>query len=141
MSPSRWLIAGGAALALAATAPFAGAAATKTLKATLSGSTEVPKGDPDGKGNATIRIKGSQVCYTFAYSKIDTPNAAHIHEGAKGKAGPVVVPFFNKAHKKTGCVTVKSSVAKGIAAKPGEYYVNLHNAKYPGGALRGQLHK
>ena len=141
MDKSRWLVAACVALALAATASLAAAASTTTLHATLSGSSETPKGDPDGKGNATIRITGTKVCYTFAYSKIDTPNAAHIHKGAKGTAGPVVVPFFMKPHKKTGCVTVKSSLAKAIASKPGDYYVNLHNAKYPGGAIRGQLHK
>jgi hypothetical protein len=141
MSKSRWLVTACAALALATTASFAGAASTTTLKATLSGTTEIPKGDPDGSGTATIKITGTKVCYTFTYSKIGTPNAAHIHEAAKGKAGPVVVPFFNKAHAKTGCVTTKSSEAKSLAKNPGSYYVNLHNAKYPGGALRGQLHK
>ena len=53
-----------------------GAASTTTLHATRSGKSEVPKGDPDGKGNATIRITGNKVCYTFAYSKIDAPSAS-----------------------------------------------------------------
>lgn len=141
MSTSRWLIAGGAALALATTAPLAGAARTTTLKATLTGKVEVPAGDPDGRGQATIRIKGRQVCYSLAYTKIGRPNAAHIHKGAKGTAGPVVVGLFNAPHKRSGCVTTTSALAKAIVKKPGDYYVNLHNTAFPNGAIRGQLHR
>jgi hypothetical protein len=65
--------------------------------------------------------------------------AAHIHKGKPGVAGPVVVPF-GKSYKSKGCTTASASLAAAILKTPGAYYVNVHNAKYPAGALRGQLH-
>jgi len=139
----QFIPAAAVAAALLVGVSLAGAASTTTLKASLSGKTEVPdKGDPDGKGNATVRITGKKVCWTFSYSKIDAPVAAHIHKGARGKAGAVVVPFFGAPPaKRTGCVNAKSAVAAAIAKNPGRYYVNLHSKRFPGGVLRGQLHK
>jgi len=32
-------------------------------------------------------------------------------------------------------------VAKNILQHPEQYYVNVHNAEWPGGAVRGQLSK
>jgi hypothetical protein len=67
--------------------------------------------------------------------------AGHIHKGGKTVAGPVSVPLFTKPTKKpSGCVTAKSSIIKAIRKNPSGYYVNVHTAKYPAGAARGQLH-
>jgi CHRD domain-containing protein len=126
------------ALALAASSSSSG-----TVTAKLSGKVEVPKGDPDGTGTATIRLNAStgKVCWTFKFSNIAKPNASHIHEGKAGKAGPVVIPL-GKAFKAKGCTTVTGKAKREVRdtiEKPGDYYVNIHNAKYPGGAVRGQL--
>jgi len=51
---------------------------------------------------------------------------------------PVVVPF-GKTYKGKGCTTTTQAIASAISKSPSAYYVNVHNAKYPGGALRGQL--
>ena len=68
------------------------------------------------------------------------PLASHIHKGAKGKAGDVVVALFgNPPAKHSGCVTAKKSVIAAITAKPHNYYVNVHTKKYGAGAVRGQL--
>jgi CHRD domain-containing protein len=109
-----------------------------SLHATLSGKVEVPKGDPDGTGTAEVKINGSQVCWEITAAKIGKPNAAHIHKGGPGKAGPVVVPF-GKTYKQKGCQKATAAIAKAIQQKPAAYYVNVHNVKYPGGAVRGQL--
>lgn len=130
-----------AAVALAVPALALGAAgSTVKLQAALSGRTEVPKGDPNGRGTAAIDITGTKVCWQLTYRNIVTPTAAHIHRGGAGRAGPVVVPLGAKFTRK-GCGTAPAAVARAIAANPAGYYVNIHNARYPGGAIRGQLKK
>ena len=116
-------------------------AATKTLTTTMTGKAESPKGDPNGKGSAKITLNTAtgKVCFRLSWSGIGTPNAAHIHKGKKGVAGPVVVPIFGGAPKHTGCVKGDKKTVASIAKNPGAYYVNVHNTKYPAGALRGQL--
>src|SRR3954447_3662728 len=111
---------------------------SNSLHATLTGKAETPKGDPDGKGTAEIKITGRKVCWEIKVSNVQTIVAAHIHKGRPGVAGPVVVPF-GKAFKAKGCTTTTAAVAAAIQKAPSAYYVNVHNAKYPGGALRGQL--
>jgi len=118
--------------------------------ATLSGSSEVPgPGDPDGTGAATVSIAldagtlpaTAEVCFDLAYSGIANPTAAHIHDAPTGSAGPVVVDFGAPTPNSfSGCVdNVANALAADILANPAEYYVNVHNADYPAGAIRGQL--
>jgi len=116
-------------------------AADKTITVSMTGKAETPKGDPNGKGTAKVTLQQSKgkVCFNLTWSGIGTPTASHIHKGKKGVAGPVVIPFFGGAPKHKGCVTASKSLIAAIAKNPGGYYVNLHNAKYPGGALRAQL--
>jgi hypothetical protein len=114
--------------------------------AQLSGANEVPTaGDPDGTGGSTVSIAvlsdtEAEVCWDLAYSGIDAPTAAHIHRGAAGVAGPVVVDFGAPgATSHAGCADVTAGLADEIVAGPAGFYVNVHNGAFPGGALRGQL--
>lgn len=144
MHQTRFRIAAGL-VALAAggagSATLATAASTTTLHAKLTGKAEQPAGDTNGKGSATIRVKGRKVCFTLNYTKIAKPNAAHIHRGAPGESGSVVVGLFAGSPKKTGCVTTTSDLATELAKHPGRFYVNIHNGDFPNGAIRGQLKK
>jgi hypothetical protein len=117
-----------------------GAAAKTVVKATLAGASEVPKGSPTGKGTATITLAGNKVCWTLTFTGIGTPAASHIHKGKPGTAGPVVVPLGG-AFKAKGCTTASAALVRAIGRTPGAYYVNIHTAKFPGGAIRGQLHR
>ena len=66
--------------------------------------------------------------------------AAHIHIAPAGSPGPVVIPLPpDSATGGSGCVTADRDLVKAIIKDPGAYYFNVHNATYPGGALRGQL--
>ena len=122
-----------------------------TLAATLKGANEVPgPGDPDGRGRALVRLAGDQACFLLQWSGIGAPTASHIHEGRAGAPGPVVVPFFQPGvnaaslpdtlSSVAGCVAVDPALAARIAARPGSWYVNIHTADFPAGAIRGQLH-
>src|SRR3954469_19893137 len=138
----KFRIAVAAALAVAVVPLTASAAMSPIVSAKLSGKSEAPKkGEEAGSGLAVINLnaaKGS-VCWQFKNVKgVVKPTASHIHKAAKGKAGPVVVPLGG-AYKAKGCTTASKSVITAIETKPGAYYVNIHNAEYPDGAIRGQL--
>jgi hypothetical protein len=119
---------------------LAGGSSKVKLEAKLAGANETPKGAPGGKGSADVVLTGTKVCWEFKYSGIGKPTAAHIHKGKPGTAGPVVVPF-GSAFKRSGCTTAPAAVANAIVKNPAGYYVNIHTAKFPGGAIRGQLEK
>ena len=111
----------------------------------LTGAAEVPgPGDPDGSGTARITINVGQrtLCYELRVSNIAPATAAHIHEAPADKAGPVVVPLAAPTGgSSSGCVTLDRDALKEIAKNPDDYYVNVHNAEFPAGAVRGQLAK
>ena len=62
----------------------------------------------------------------------------HIHKGRKGVSGPVAIAF-EATYKAAGCAKAPKAVVEAIETNPNRYYANIHNAKYPGGPLRGQL--
>lgn len=121
------------------------AVADHTMKIILSGASEVPgPGDPDGKGtvNLTFNPDKGEVCYDIAVSDIEAPTAAHIHIGAVGKSGGPKVTFAKGTDGSwRGCASLDKELLKEIVKKPADYYVNVHNAEFPNGALRGQLSK
>ena len=111
------------------------------LSAKLSGSVEVPKGAMAGHGivNLTLNSTKGTVCWTFSdVSGLGVASAAHIHKAPAGKAGAVVVPLGG-SFKTKGCQTATKAAIDAIESSPNAYYVNVHTAKYPNGAIRGQL--
>lgn len=129
------------ALAIAGLAAPASAAEIK-LSAHLGGAGSA---DTDGAGHANFRIDAAtnQVCYDLMVEKIADATMAHIHKAPAGANGPVAVPLNKPGAdgKASGCATVGAPVVADILANPGGYYVNVHNADFPGGAIRGQLSK
>lgn len=130
------------------------------VAAPLSGDQEVSSGDPDGSGTFHLFSDGSSLCLALAVDEVAPPTAAHLHASPAGQDGPVVVDL--EADFELGlsvsCAedddvdgaalstatgldldgTEPEFVAQGIAS-PANFYVNVHNAEYPAGALRGQL--
>jgi hypothetical protein len=129
-------------LALPALALASGQSMSPVVSAKLKGSNEAPvKGDPNGSGLAIVHFNATKgtTCWDFkAIRGIAAPTAAHIHKGRKGASGPVVIAF-GAAYKTKGCVKASKATIEKIETSPNAYYVNIHNAKYPAGALRGQL--
>lgn len=116
------------------------------MLATLSGEEEVPgPGVADGTGTAEVRFADDQLCYDLKVTMGEKPTLTHIHQGAKGEAGPVVVdlkPSFapgETAFLAEGCVTPEAAKVNPIISDPSAFYVNVHSAEHPNGALRGQL--
>jgi CHRD domain len=139
-------------LAVPGAAASGGSGKVTRLAATLDGANEVPgPGDPDGRGRAFVVLADGKACFAVQWSKITAPTAAHIHEGGRGVAGPVVVLFFQPGTNAAslpdtldsvaGCVDVDPAVATKIAKRPRDYYVNVHTADFAPGAIRGQLHR
>jgi len=125
-------------LVVNASAVAAGGGGGAPRVTTLSGAEEVGVGDPDGSGFASIRLNVGQatICWEISFGGIDTPFAAHIHVAPAGVNGPVVVPLSPIAG---GCTSANPALIQAIIDFPEQYYVNVHNAPFPGGALRGQL--
>jgi hypothetical protein len=111
--------------------------------AVLTGAAEVPgPGDPDGSGSAriTLHVDQAQICYELSVTAIDPATAAHIHVGTAGQAGPVVVDLAPPTSGESfGCTDVDQALVTAILQSPENYYVDVHNAPYPAGAVRGQL--
>ena len=111
--------------------------------AKLDGEHVVPPADPDGYGTFSGGFNGTKLCYGLQVFKIGTPVAAHIHKAPVGSNGPIVVPLnaptSGGAGASAGCTTLTTTLANAIKANPHAYYVNVHTAAFPNGAIRGQL--
>jgi len=116
-------------------------------------------------GGATPENNTDTICYVIEVAKISglennpgAPYAAHIHEGQPGENGPVVVNLaFPTGGEAADCISEdrigpngsllfvrdamgnQLTTAQEILAHPEDYYVNVHNAEFPNGAVRGQL--
>jgi hypothetical protein len=117
----------------------------RRFSATLTGAAEVPgPGDSDGAGKAIIELNPGQnkLCYKLRVSNIAPATMAHVHIGPVGVAGGAVVTLTAPADGTSAdCKTVSDELAKALLKTPGNYYVNVHTADFPNGAIRGQLTK
>jgi len=121
---------------------LAAATSAQTFVATLTGAAEAPgPGDSDGFGLAGIRFEGTSVAFNMIVKDIGAPTASHIHRGAVGVPGPVVVPLASSfpSNSASGIATASASLIDEIRSDPEGFYVNVHNSAFPGGAVRGQL--
>ena len=139
------------ALALSAVA-YAQEQAPTTLVARLSAENEVP-GCPAGEesgaqGVAIVQIDEETGEITYRVVAFNLPGTiaggpgAHIHVGAAGVMGPVVLPL-ELTGLESGLVAAGTAtdptLAAAILANPANYYINVHTTVCPDGAIRGQL--
>lgn len=106
----------------------------------LDGSQEVPPVTTSAYGTATVDVTPDRFV-TVTLSVLDmTPTAAHIHEGAKGANGPVIVPLTKISDNAfVAADGARMTEAQYAAYKAGNTYLNVHSAKHPGGEIRAQL--
>ena len=116
---------------------------SKALFAVLTGAKEPEGGDPNGRGSFTAIVDGNRLCYGLTNRNIEDPAAAHIHRGRTGVAGDIVVPLEQPSSGDPGassaCARVARPLSRAILQNPNRYYVNVHTAGFPDGAIRGQL--
>ena len=113
------------------------------LTAAADGEQEVPgPGDPDGTAVGDFAVGDDQLCYVVQAANVTLPlTGMHIHRAPPGVAGPVVVPLDPAVVNSSTetCTDVDPVLLDEIVADPGAFYLNLHNADFPQGAVRGQL--
>lgn len=135
--------------AVAALGPMTGALAEIPMKAQLDGDNEVPgPGDPNGRGEASLDLLPGRgrICYELRWEAIRRPTAAHIHRGEKGVAGDVAVDLKIGTIEagrleRSRCLRAPRAMVREINRNPEAFYVNIHNRRFPAGALRGQIQR
>ena len=107
------------------------------FSAVLVGANEVGGGDPDGYGAATVLIDTmtNMVSWSWMANNIAPSTMAHIHQGGFGVNGPVIIDFMNMMNGST----TDADAAMIMPWNAAGFYVNVHNADFGGGAVRGQL--
>ena len=109
------------------------------LSVSLSGAEEVPPVKTEATGSGSFRVAEDGTITGSVTTKGVAGTAAHIHQGAKGKNGPVIVPLAKSGDTYSVPAGRKLTEAQMKALKAGELYVNVHSNKYKGGEVRAQL--
>ena len=106
----------------------------------LDGSKEVPPVTTSAYGTGTVNIAPDR-SVVVTLSVVDmTPTAAHIHEGAAGTNGPVIVPLRKISENAfVAADGARLTDAQYASYKAGNLYVNVHSARFPGGEVRAQI--
>ena len=127
-------LAGGAAAAQTGDFAYVGASLFGEYEVGHDGAGEEASGD----FSAELDLKAGRICYMLEVEGLDEVVAAHLHEGAKKQNGPPVITL-----QLTGgddiCVAADKELLMKIARRAANYYVNVHTAAFPDGAIRGQL--
>lgn len=138
MNKVRSIMAKGAAAAAFALSATAALAAPVTLSATLTGAAETGGGHPTGSGSfkAEVDAETGDFCYSLSAKGVGAVAMAHVHSGGAGADGP---PVLTISLADDECIAAEPSVLQPIVANPADFYVNVHTAEFPKGAVRGQL--
>ena len=106
----------------------------------LSGSNEVPSVTSSASGSGTVTVHSDRTVTARITVRDMNATAAHIHQGAPGSNGPVIVPFVKEGDSTfVAPAGAKMTEEQYNAYKSGNTYVNVHSAKNPGGEIRAQL--
>ena len=117
-----------------------GQAAPSGSNVILNGSNEVPAVTTAATGAGTIRVLPDRSVSGSVTTNGVAGSAAHIHMGAKGQNGPVIVPL-NKTGDNVWSVppSIRLNDQQYEAYGLGNLYINVHSAANPGGEIRGQI--
>jgi hypothetical protein len=109
------------------------------IRANLSGSEEVPPLSVSGSGSGSFRVAEDGTITGSVSTKDVEGTMAHIHRGAKGTNGPIIVPLTKDGDTYSVPAGRKLTPPQIEDRKAGNLYVNVHTARNKGGEVRGQL--
>ena len=129
-----------ATAAIISLAASAGMVSADEIKLMLSGDMEVPAVKTAAKGSGTIMINSDMTVNGSVTTTGVMATMAHIHQGAAGTNGPVIIPLTKSGdYSWMVPANAKLTEAQYKAYKAGELYVNVHSAENKGGEIRAQL--
>ncbi len=105
----------------------------------LTGAEEVPPVSTSASGSGSIKVSGDGSVSGSVSTTGMQGTAAHIHQGARGQNGPVIVPLDKNGDTYSVPAGRKLTEAQMQAYKAGNLYVNVHSAAHKGGEVRAQL--
>ena len=122
----------------------------------MTGQEEVPPVDTQAVGEAILTQDlplNQTVHYFVNVTGIEGVSQGHIHSGAEGENGPIVVTLFNFDSPQNEVLQYSNFTASNLegpmqgktmqdliaAMKNGTTYINVHTEQNPDGEIRGQL--
>jgi hypothetical protein len=139
-SRQTWLPLGAALIfAISAFGSYSSVSTAADIKVTLAGDQEVPPVRSAGTGAGTITVGADKSVSGSVTTTGIAGTAAHVHEAATGKNGPVIIPLTKSGDTYTVPAGAKLTDAQFASFQAGNLYVNVHTAANPDGEMRGQL--
>jgi hypothetical protein len=133
---SKSLVCLAAALLLASCAMMG----DRAVQVRLSGNEEVPPVNTSASGTGTVTVSDDRSVTAKVTTQGIAGVAAHIHEGAAGANGPVIVPLSKTGDNEwSSAAGAKLTESQYAAYKAGRTYFNVHSAAHKGGEIRGQI--
>jgi hypothetical protein len=107
----------------------------------ITGAEEVPPVKTTASGTGAVTVANDRsVSGKFKLENGAQMTAAHIHEGAAGANGPVIIQLRKVADNEWEVPAgAKLTESQFESYKAGRLYVNFHSAQHKGGEIRGQI--
>lgn len=129
-----------AAVALASCSTMHSMMSSSSQEVSLTGAQETPPVQTSASGSGTVTVNPDRTVSVDISVTGMSATAAHIHEGAMGMAGKVIVPLTKEGDNHfVAPAGAKLTEQQYDDYKAGKLYVNVHSAQHPGGEVRAQL--
>jgi hypothetical protein len=127
-------------LMLSFAALYSGTAAAIASEVILTGTAETPPVTTNATGSGTITVNDDKSVSGSVTTRGIAGTVAHIHVGAEGQAGPVIISLVKSDDGRWAVPPgAKLSDSQYDSYKSGKLYVNVHSDAYKAGEIRGQL--
>lgn len=112
----------------------------KPTSVALTGAQEVPPVSTRASGRSTIAVASDRTVSGSVIVDDMKATAAHIHQGAAGTNGPVIIPLTRTSDTVFSVPRdTRLNDQQYAAYKAGNLYINVHSSTYPNGEIRVQL--